>query len=49
MLYPKKFKNKNQKKIIVKIDYLKEKIISFFKIFKNFNSFILFIKQKLHF
>lgn len=49
MLYPKTYKENKENKLIEKLKYIKGSIFSFFRAFKNCNSFILFIKQKFHF
>ena len=49
MLYPKIRVKKKEKKPHSKVKYLKEKILSFLKIFKSYNSFVMFFKKKFHF
>lgn len=49
MLYPKVIKNKEKNKFIEKIEYIKESILVLLKALSNYNSFIMFFKQKFHF
>lgn len=47
MLYPKIYIKENQS--IKKNKKIKENILELLTIFKNYNSFIVFLEQKLHF
>lgn len=49
MLYPKKYIKSKENKILEKIDYIKECFFVIIMAFKSYNSFVLFLKQKLHF
>jgi len=48
-MYPKKCIKKKDNKFLEKINFLKEEVISFFKSFSSFRSFIQYIRQKFHF
>lgn len=49
MLYPKKYVNKKDNNLLVNLKYTKDIFVDLLKIFSNYNLFILFLEQKLHF
>jgi len=49
MLYPKITVDKEEVKMIERFGYFKDDLISVFKIFGSYRSFILFLQKKFHF
>lgn len=49
MLYPKIYVSKKEKSFIENLEFIKENAIFLIKVFKNYNSLMVFFNQKFHF